>query len=51
MLLVFAWFGVWAWGLDEKAVEAIKGWKFEPAFDKNGKHVASTTGVEIPFHL
>ena len=38
-------------GLDEKAIEAVKGWKFESAFDKDGKHVASKIGVEISFHL
>jgi TonB family protein len=38
-------------GLDEKAIEAVKGWKFEPAFGKDGKPVAKKIAVEVDFHL
>jgi TonB family protein len=38
-------------GLDEKAIEAVKGWKFEPAFGKDGKPIAAKIAVEVTFHL
>lgn len=38
-------------GLDEKAIEAVKDWKFEPAFGKDGKPVAAKIAVEVEFHL
>jgi len=37
-------------GLDEKAVEAVSQWKFEPA-TKDGKPVAVKVAVEVSFHL
>ena len=37
-------------GLDEKGVEAIRKWKFEPA-RKDGKPVRVKIGVETDFHL
>lgn len=37
-------------GLDEKAVEAVKTWKFEPAM-KDGKPVAVQINVETTFRL
>jgi TonB family protein len=37
-------------GLDEKAIEAIKGWKFEPAY-KDGKPVAAKLVVQVSFRL
>jgi protein TonB len=37
-------------GLDEKAMEAVKQWKFEPAM-KDGKPVAVQISVEVTFHL
>src|SRR5579863_3288121 len=37
-------------GLDEKAIEAVKMWKFEPA-TKDGKPVAVKINVEVTFHL
>jgi periplasmic protein TonB len=37
-------------GLDEKAIEAVRNWRFEPAFGKNGKPVSARVAVEIPFH-
>lgn len=37
-------------GLDEKAIEAVKQWKFDPA-TKDGKPVAVEISVEIDFHL
>lgn len=36
-------------GLDEKAIEAVKQWKFEPAM-KDGRPVAVTINVEVTFH-
>ena len=37
-------------GLDEKAIEAVKNWKFEPAM-KDGKPVAVQINVEVSFRL
>ena len=37
-------------GLDEKAIEAVRQWKFEPAL-KDGKPVAVAVNVEVTFHL
>ncbi|HEX8816713.1 MAG TPA: energy transducer TonB [Terriglobales bacterium] len=37
-------------GLDEKAIEAVKQWKFEPAM-KDGRPVAVQITVEVTFHL
>jgi TonB family protein len=38
-------------GLDEKALEAVKQYKFKPAKDKSGKPVPVYMSVEIDFHL
>jgi protein TonB len=37
-------------GLDEKAIESVKNWKFEPG-KKNGQDVAVEIAVEVDFHL
>ena len=37
-------------GLDEKAMEAVKKWRFKPAY-KDGKPVAVQINVEVNFHL
>jgi len=37
-------------GLDEKAVEAVRSWRFDPAL-KDGKPVAVEIAVEVAFHL
>ena len=37
-------------GLDEKAIEAVKTWKFEPAM-KDGHPVRVEIAVEVDFHL
>jgi TonB family protein len=37
-------------GLDEKAIEAVRQWKFQPAL-KDGKPVAVQINVEVAFHL
>ena len=37
-------------GLDEKAMEAVRTWRFEPA-QKDGKPVAVAINVEVNFHL
>jgi TonB family protein len=37
-------------GLDEKAMEKVKEWKFEPA-KKDGKPVAVLVSIEVSFHL
>jgi len=37
-------------GLDEKAMEAVRNWRFEPAY-KDGKPVAAQISVEVSFRL
>jgi TonB family protein len=37
-------------GLDQKALEAVRHWRFEPAM-KNGEPVAVLLNVEVTFHL
>jgi TonB family protein len=37
-------------GLDEKAIESVKNWKFEPG-KRDGHNVAVEIAVEIDFHL
>ena len=37
-------------GLDEKAIEAVKRWKFKPAM-QNGKPIPVQVAVEVAFHL
>ncbi len=37
-------------GLDEKAIEAIRKWRFRPA-RKDGKPVPSVAMVDVGFHL
>ena len=37
-------------GLDEKALEAVKQWKFKPGY-KDGKPVAVAATVEVNFRL
>ena len=37
-------------GLDEKAVEVVKGWRFQPA-TKNGEPVAVQVNIEVNFRL
>lgn len=37
-------------GLDEKAIEAVKSWRFEPAY-KDGKPVAVAINIEVDFRL
>jgi periplasmic protein TonB len=37
-------------GLDEKAMEAVRRWRFEPAM-KNGQPVAVLVNIEVKFHL
>ena len=37
-------------GLDEKAIEAVQKWKFEPG-KKDGVPVATLVNVEVQFHL
>jgi TonB family protein len=39
------------WGLTEQAVEAVKGWRFQPAADAEGKPAAVRQKVEVSFHL
>jgi TonB family protein len=38
------------YGLDEKAIEAVKKWRFKPA-TKDGKPVAVEVSVQVNFHL
>jgi TonB family protein len=37
-------------GLDEKAVEAVQGWRFKPA-TRGGEPVAVTAQVEVNFQI
>jgi periplasmic protein TonB len=38
-------------GLEEKAIEAVKGWKFKPAAGPNGKIVPTIVPIEVTFRL
>src|SRR5580765_796399 len=38
-------------GLEEKAIEAVKGWKFKPAVGPNGKIVPTIVPIEVTFRL
>ena len=37
-------------GLDEKAIEAVKQWRFRPG-TRNGKPVVAAAAIEVNFHL
>ena len=37
-------------GLDEKAIEAVRQWKFDPA-RKDGQAVTVAVNIEVNFHL
>jgi periplasmic protein TonB len=37
-------------GLDQKAIEAVRRWRFEPAL-KDGVPVAVQVNIEVNFHL
>lgn len=39
------------YGLDQKAVEAVKTWRFKPAIGPNGAPVASVVPIEVTFRL
>jgi outer membrane biosynthesis protein TonB len=38
-------------GMEEKAIEAVKDWRFNPAIGPNGKPVAVEMLVEVTFRL
>jgi TonB family protein len=38
-------------GLEEKAIEAVRGWKFKPAVGPNGKVVPTIVPIEVTFRL
>jgi TonB family protein len=38
-------------GLDEKAIEAVRQWKFRPAVGPNGKIVPTQVPIEVTFRL
>jgi TonB family protein len=37
-------------GLDEKAIEAVKKWKFRPGY-QDGRPVVAAATIEVNFHL
>ena len=37
-------------GLDDKAIEAVRKWKFRPGY-KNGQAVAAQATIEVNFRL
>ncbi len=37
-------------GLDEKAIETVSHWKFEPAM-KDGEPVPCMVNIEVKFHI
>ena len=39
------------YGLEERAVQAIRGWKFSPAQDANHRAVAAWVTIEAIFRL
>ena len=39
------------WGINEKAIEAVKAWKFKPATGPDGRPVAQRISLEIVFQL
>ncbi len=38
-------------GLDEKAIEAVRGWRFNPAIGPNGKALPVAIQIEVQFQL
>ncbi len=38
-------------GLDEKAIEAVRNWRFRPAVGPDGKPASVSTGIEVTFRL
>ena len=38
-------------GLDQKAIDAVRGWRFKPALGRDGKPVAATVTIEVLFQL
>jgi TonB family protein len=38
-------------GLEDKAVEAVRGWRFNAATGRDGKPVAAITLIEVTFRL
>jgi len=38
-------------GLDEKAIEAVRTWRFKPALGPNGKPAPVRQTIEVTFHL
>jgi TonB family protein len=38
-------------GLEDKAIEAVRNWRFKPALGPDGKPVATLTPIEVTFRL
>ena len=38
-------------GLDEKAIEAVRTWRFKPAAGPNGRPAPVRQTIEVTFHL
>jgi hypothetical protein len=48
--LIHVSFTVWVWALTEKAIEAVRQWKFNPGY-KDGKPVTVAPTIEVNFLL
>jgi TonB family protein len=38
-------------GLDQKAIDAVRNWRFKPALGPDGKPASVRVPIEVDFHL